>query len=312
VNNYLANIAARTFHLTPLVRPRLPGQFEAAPLQREGAVSRPEFGRREAMEAKLQESETESAAPVETEHRRAPNKRTARSWEGEPEPDHATASGSQPASRVVRVEAGPMSINALTGTDRPNGATADRLDPQLDAAAPKATLGERRAPEQTRVSAVREHPAGNVQRALGKHDEELGNPRPLVARLPAASAMEPQPVGVRQKAGPDDSARRNDNKPKPPSLTPIAPASQVIEVSDSPGRLPIMVQSRIVPRPEADGFGFNQKAKPSPEPTVHVTIGRIEVRAVQSSQPSPAKPRATPPVMNLDDYLRRRSNGGAR
>ena len=49
-----------------------------------------------------------------------------------------------------------------------------------------------------------------------------------------------------------------------------------------------------------------------PAPTVHVTIGRIEVRAVQSSQ-SPAKPRATTtPVMNLDDYLMRRGQGGTR
>ncbi|GAC1347443.1 MAG: hypothetical protein NVSMB27_12860 [Ktedonobacteraceae bacterium] len=52
---------------------------------------------------------------------------------------------------------------------------------------------------------------------------------------------------------------------------------------------------------------------PMPEPTIQVTIGRIEVRAtppppeqVQSQQ------RAAPAVMSLDQYLQQRSKGGDR
>lgn len=45
-------------------------------------------------------------------------------------------------------------------------------------------------------------------------------------------------------------------------------------------------------------------------PTIHVTIGRVEVRAT----PPPASPsrtqRPAPSVMNLDEYLRRRAGGG--
>jgi hypothetical protein len=44
------------------------------------------------------------------------------------------------------------------------------------------------------------------------------------------------------------------------------------------------------------------------ETVVHVTIGRIEVRAVRE----PAKPApqpARPPAMSLEEYLRRRSEG---
>jgi hypothetical protein len=52
-------------------------------------------------------------------------------------------------------------------------------------------------------------------------------------------------------------------------------------------------------------------AAPAPPPTINVTIGRVEVRAVsppaqQRARPKPAK------VLSLGDYLRQRANGGRR
>jgi hypothetical protein len=43
------------------------------------------------------------------------------------------------------------------------------------------------------------------------------------------------------------------------------------------------------------------------EPTIHVTIGRIEVRAEQPSSRPPAKEGSTQKPMSLDEYLRRRA-----
>jgi hypothetical protein len=52
-----------------------------------------------------------------------------------------------------------------------------------------------------------------------------------------------------------------------------------------------------------------REREPKPEPTIHVTIGRIEVRATTAPlQPRP-KPRAPAP-MSLDEYLGLRSGGG--
>jgi hypothetical protein len=47
------------------------------------------------------------------------------------------------------------------------------------------------------------------------------------------------------------------------------------------------------------------------EPTVHVTIGRIDVRAVTETKVS-ARPQAASPVMGLDDYLRAHAKRGDR
>jgi hypothetical protein len=51
---------------------------------------------------------------------------------------------------------------------------------------------------------------------------------------------------------------------------------------------------------------------PAAEPSIHVTIGRVEVRA---TLPAPARsqpPRAAAPIMSLDQYLRDRAGGGRR
>jgi hypothetical protein len=47
------------------------------------------------------------------------------------------------------------------------------------------------------------------------------------------------------------------------------------------------------------------------EPVVHVTIGRIEIRAVEerASRPTPSQ---RPPALSLDDYLAERNQGRPR
>lgn len=49
-----------------------------------------------------------------------------------------------------------------------------------------------------------------------------------------------------------------------------------------------------------------------PEPVINVTIGRIEVRAIPASAQPAQKPRSMPPVMTLDEYLRKRAEGERR
>jgi hypothetical protein len=44
-------------------------------------------------------------------------------------------------------------------------------------------------------------------------------------------------------------------------------------------------------------------------PTIRVTIGRIEVRAVQSPAPAPKPVKQRPPKLSLEDYLRKRARG---
>lgn len=50
---------------------------------------------------------------------------------------------------------------------------------------------------------------------------------------------------------------------------------------------------------------------PAPEPSINVTIGRVEVRA--TLPPAPSKtPRASAPILSLDEYLHQRAGGHRR
>ena len=62
------------------------------------------------------------------------------------------------------------------------------------------------------------------------------------------------------------------------------------------------------PRKEQAGSARPVQARES-EPVVHVTIGRIEVRATSESK-NVGRPRIASPVMSLEDYLHRRSQRG--
>jgi hypothetical protein len=50
-------------------------------------------------------------------------------------------------------------------------------------------------------------------------------------------------------------------------------------------------------------------APPAAEPTIRVTIGRIEVRATAPTPPPAPAARPAGPRLTLEEYLRRRSEG---
>jgi hypothetical protein len=69
--------------------------------------------------------------------------------------------------------------------------------------------------------------------------------------------------------------------------------------ASTPQHMGGIVQPRISPQPVA-------------APTIHVTIGRIELRAsAPAANLVPSRPSANCPALSLADYLERRSKAGA-
>jgi hypothetical protein len=83
-------------------------------------------------------------------------------------------------------------------------------------------------------------------------------------------------------------------------------------LSPLPDRARIVVQPQVATRrPSPDSSrAVIASASSNDAPAIHVTIGRVEVRAITAPGPprSPAPPAA--PKISLDDYLKRRN--GAR
>jgi len=122
---------------------------------------------------------------------------------------------------------------------------------------------------------------------------------PSPDQLPADQVAEPTPVSssrapVARGAAPPSTALQAESafarrgEIAPPRQR--DPAREVARASDA----------RHAPLPAA----------PLAAPSVQVSIGRVEVRAVYAPPPSPARARAPAPTMSLDDYLKQREKGG--
>ena len=68
------------------------------------------------------------------------------------------------------------------------------------------------------------------------------------------------------------------------------------------------VVTRIEPAPTVKPVEVPQVFQPEPTETINVTIGRVDVRAVFSSQ-APKVPARSASTSSLDDYLKQRSEG---
>lgn len=97
-------------------------------------------------------------------------------------------------------------------------------------------------------------------------------------------------------SGPFDSTRGDPIPPRDP---------------DTAGAARIVVQPRVGIYSEPAGPARSQPAVRA-EPTIQVTIGRVEVRATPPAAPVSRSGRQTPPTMSLDEYLRRRAAGSPR
>lgn len=145
-------------------------------------------------------------------------------------------------------------------------------------------------------------------------DSSVGPPDPGARQVfspPAPGALDPASVPL-----------------SPPMLsqesTPVVVEPKIIEgprpsaATDGPLRLP-EDQSRIMVQPEIIGRHKPPKssAVPAPPisadepPAIHVTIGRVEVRAVMSPSAPPKVASRAAPKLSLEDYLKQ-GNGGAR
>lgn len=119
--------------------------------------------------------------------------------------------------------------------------------------------------------------------------------------LPTANNREAAAVPPRDgpASGPPVVSLRVSEQEKPGQLIP----PKVIEQM----RLPALAASAKPQRRRDESRDFTSKVSHEPEPTVHVTIGRLEVRATKESS-HPARPPSASPVMGLDEYLRKRAH----
>ena len=107
---------------------------------------------------------------------------------------------------------------------------------------------------------------------------------------------------------PDDESRVTGN---PTKHILVKPEIERVEVKDfAAAQLPLQSRAHLHSREAATGGNNNESMQnEASTPTIHVTIGRIEVRATPAPIQKQSKPNA-PVSMSLDEYLTKRNGGG--
>lgn len=112
---------------------------------------------------------------------------------------------------------------------------------------------------------------------------------------PAAFPVTDSAAGLAsQRSSQERAAEQNIGQGELQKPAPLTPARA------APAELPRQGPLALTPHP----------AEQAQQPVIHISIGRVEVRAVQASPAQPQNQSRRPnPVMSLEEYLRRRSGG---
>jgi len=156
------------------------------------------------------------------------------------------------------------------------------------------------------------------QPASGSQPAETGEARVSVVRgmlgAESGAITVPRPPAIGE-APPDLPLRRSVRSAAPSTTDPTEPAPP-----RAPAQPPLVAaiararQDVLAPPASPSTVRTDRQrdpAAPVSEPTIHVTIGRVDVRAIVAATPGSSRPTPALPKRSLEDYLSRR-DGAAR
>jgi hypothetical protein len=308
VSDFLSDLTERSLGATGTVRPQLASIFETPPLVNGGAFfPGPETSELSAIERRNQE-------PAE----RLSRLRSLWRTKTEPTPPFAAAL-SEPG------------ITSRESAELPSA--SPQIRPRVDLPRKDQSVATSSEPRETAGTDRTEEGAGAIQRELSSASPQV---RPRID-LPSNQPSIASPKERRRTAGAakTDEEGRGALRPQSPSEHVASRSSATKSVfRDSGKNLPRerrvekvveiitperdghreLTQARNVravsqrppsPRPLAPA---RQPKRPQVEPSINVTIGRVEVRATLPPEPSKT-PRVSAPILSLDEYLRQRAGG---
>jgi hypothetical protein len=303
MSDFLANLASRVVAPQAGLRPRRPSRFEP-----DGGPSLPVGlgpGTVADMGPPVEERREPAAAPAP----RLP--RAARLWPrlgdeppapewprrtAESGPDPAGSSPDRRAARDGRAARGPGDLDPV-----PEGRGE-----------PPPSHGRRSEVVRPLTESLAEPPSHRpdvaVARPAPAEDGDRGPARPIPAE-PASPPAEGRSTGPAERGEARPGAPFAGPTAAPPPSNPPTPHPPTVvtvrEVRPAPPDRQATRERPVSPGRPHPGERVHEAGE---APVVHVTIGRIEVRAVRPALEE--RPGRRPPVMTLEDYLRRRSEGG--
>ncbi len=325
MSDFLGDLAARLDGTAPVLRPRLPALFETpaaeAGLPAPRRQAEPDEGF--TVESVAHEAPAVPSRPAPPQQRpsqpppraqAAPVERAADPFEPAASPKPASIANPPPLVPQPPPPRAPFDTSAAPPADDPVDLpdTAPsprklqrRRTPQIASgdveepvtASSRAPFAAERAPDVAAdLPDIAPPPARPQRRTTRQRAPQIADesaPPPSRAPFAATPPVKTAPLAARETSATLASAAPQA-VPDTPALPRLAPAPPPFAPLPAPVQpSPRRPQMQAPPREAA-------------EPTIHVTIGRIDIQA-SSAAPAPRKARETSPVMSLDDYLRSRA-----
>jgi hypothetical protein len=351
MSDYLSNLAARSLEAVATIRPRLTSFYEAPQhgfalpaepgeaVAMEGeAVDLGPAQRREARDLLTRDMTAAANEPLHAEDARprtpliAPvvaydaaseaSPRASSDEPSKPQPaiDHLAPFAASPAPPM------PPPVADKVGHDAPRErrvrgevaapvVAADRVPDSVayvEAVAARRIVEQIPPPQEARAAEPRHAETTTIAAASREPDARLETPA-----YSRSSPVEPARAMFADRAVPVGVTPRRERErtepvspePKPP-LPEREPLSTPFPHRITPSR--IVVEPRQAPHVQPVPRSPRTHRQPPAAPDVHVTIGRVEVRAVPAAEP-PSRSRSVPSsLMSLEDYLRKRGEGTRR
>ena len=283
MSDYLHNLVARTLNAAPVVQPRLASLFESGSTV-VGTMGRASF-----------ETETPRDDPSGGPTLRAPTAISASVPAPQLQPrvkdkieadafDHKKAGADRdPGNHEVSPAVVVRHLSPLPATARLSAPVAGQeLSPHLSAL---------RIHEDAPPKAAAPQAASEPERLATERDREENWPQ----LQPGIRQLVDQQLTRLQSATPVDGGRSGREQSSPVTVATL--------------RIPTQRQDHTTIKPTPH-IVREPVATTEPAPTINVTIGRVEVRAIF---PQPTAPRVSqrqpPTAMSLDEYLKRRNEG---
>lgn len=317
MSDFLATLAARTTGTAPVLMPRRPVRFEGtdsplAPRELTGEIT-PMAARWTGSDGAPVLSPPASTVAVGTS---VPGSAPSTTVPAAQIPaDSAPPSGGTVTPAAAGHSARSLPHEALARPSRLRwGESVDATGGERTSAAPgsaeptdiwtteraDASRAERGVPAPRTVPAVDDRHARGP--GLPGHDRPgVTSPRAVAPPWRPPSAPDGTPPRTGGRDVPDPPAVQGTPEAAQPAPQPTRPPEPLPTPRTVPGQFagPFPGQNARRPRREND-------AGPT---TVHVTIGRVEVRAPAPAPRAPRPSRPTPAVMSLEQYLSRRAGG---
>ena len=194
-------------------------------------------------------------------------------------------------SEDVRNVPRPANVAPISAVVRP---------PQVDSAAGRtAVLVNPREEDEKDSPTTGKSPAKRIPRPEESLTESAPPLRPYLPE--SAPKREDTSLPAAARTGDEFSAQEHRGLVLPPKAATDLTAQMKSAASAMNAGLNVAARNKTL----TDSLGL------APESSVHVTIGRIEVRATSETKQL-SRPRSASPVMSLEEYLHRRTQRGGR